>query len=158
MPLNINGNNFIPNGANLFLNKIEGNIFDMGVNFHTDRDNPDRLNIPASTQTFLLYNLRPLVLTPTPVVIPGFWDNNEVLDTVAINKWTIQRIYIFPSTGQTGIAYGQKVFLTSDAAIAARLTTTYQPAQIFDAGILTTFLIIRGGAVDLTDIGDAEFL
>ncbi len=159
MPINIDGNLYGPNNSNLFIDKTEGNIFNIGRNFHIDSTNPDRIHIPASTQTSLLYNFRPLNIIPSDEVIPGSWDNNGVLTAVPLGQWTIQRIYLFPSPEQsdTGIAFGQQTFNSSDNAISNINSRMYEEVQIFDAAILLDFLIVRGGATDLSNLGDAVF-
>jgi hypothetical protein len=81
-----------------------------------------------------------------------------VLTSVGNNKWTIQRIFLFPSNTTYIITYGQAEYSSQDTAINAVNTelTTY-PSQISEATQLCS-LVVKKGCTSLNNTTQATFI
>ena len=94
--------------------------------------------------------------------MPGKYDNgtggvsqpNGVVNT---NKWSLQKIYYASDANLVGIEYGQAFYNTMAEAEAAKSDdTTTNPA--FAGSQFRGWLIVRGGATNLSISADAKFL
>jgi hypothetical protein len=163
--LNLEGNVYYPNGANLQINKTAGQIWGLGINSQNYLD-PHRLTIPAQTGLTFRYRLRDTSLpngesADTNLIDPDHYDNGGVKTTVPNNRFTIQRINLFQS-GLTRIQYGQTVYQNLDEAKILVQTETFETEMnIADNAIFRAYLIIKKGVTDLTTAvanGDADFI
>lgn len=163
--LNLEGNIYGPNGANLQINKSAGTIWGLGINSNYYLD-PHRLSIPTQTALTFRYRLRDINLPngesiDVTLIDPDNYDNAGVKTAVPNNRFTIQRINLFQS-GLTRIQYGQTVYNTMSEARTLVQTETFQTeANIADRAIFRAFLIIKKGTTNLTTAvasGDADFI
>jgi hypothetical protein len=163
--LNLEGNVYYPNGANLQINKTAGQIWGLGINSQNYLD-PHRLTIPAQTGLTFRYRLKDTSLpngesADTNLIDPEHYDNAGVKTIVPNNRFTIQRINLFQS-GLTRIQYGQTVYQNLDEAKILVQTETFETEMnIADNSIFRAYLIIKKGVTDLTTAvanGDAEFI
>lgn len=162
--INESGNVMSANGANLSLNRSAGIQFRVGANFTTDAQDPNR--VASSLDTALTFRYRYqdgsggfTEDANDTTVNPGSYDDGDgTLGTVTVNKWTIQKVWVF-STGFVRIMYGQVVYNSLAQAEAAMLGETFEA----DPNLLTnaafrSWILVRGGATDLSDLGDAKFV
>lgn len=165
-PVNITGNVYGPGGTNLTLEKTEGQTYRIGSNYKNNPSFPDITTDPSTNPTTFAYRYRsatPDVFSEQPattVVTGSFYDNGTgTLATVNNNQWTVQRIYFFGATRTTRIQYGQAVYNSRTDAAAGITTEAFvsDPNLAGDA-IFRGYLLLRGGAVNLSDINDAEFI
>lgn len=163
--LNLEGNVYYPNGANLQIDKTAGQIWGLGINAQNYLD-PHRLAIPAQTGLTFRYRLRNTSLpngesSDTNLIDPDNYDNAGVKTVVPNNKYTIQRINLFQS-GLTRIQYGQTVYNNLDEAKTLVQTETFETEMnIADNAIFRAYLIIKKGVTNLTTAitnGDADFI
>lgn len=161
---NILGNIYGFNGANLNLDKTSGESYQLGNNFHTDRSTPDVTSDPSESTLQWNYSYRDgsgeyNVLGKVTVIDPGFYDDGDgTLGTVSINSWTVQLIKHFPGGAGHRMEYGQTVFGAKADALAAIPDINHQHNPAFVTGIIRCYLVVRGGATDLSDAGDAQFI
>lgn len=158
----VNGIEFSPNGANLSIDRAEGDIFKQGSNSDNDLKNPHQKNIPASTAySDIRYRLRTSgsEITPgTAFIDPNNYDNAGVLTAVPAEKYTVQRINIF-SSGDVRLQYGQNLYDSLTDAQANAPTEIFVTEQnIAQNGLLRGFLAIKQGATDLSDVNEAIFI
>jgi hypothetical protein len=155
--LNLDGNKYTPNGANLSLNKSAGTIFKFGVNFANDWKRPHEL--AQSLQTLLTFRYRTQNGTESgdlTVLNPALYDLNNVLTAVPNNRFTIQTVTIF-QTGLTRIQYGQTLYNSLADAEAAILTRDYVVENnIKMNGITRAYIILKGDATSLLDPAKAH--
>ncbi|MGW9229102.1 hypothetical protein ACWGQ6_38420, partial [Streptomyces niveus] len=111
-PLNLTGNIYSANGANLNINKSAGSIFKMGSNFQANNLDPHVVSQGAQTALTFRYRLSNGVEgADTTNINPNQYESAPgVLTAIPIlgNQWHVQRINIFQS-GMTRIQYGQQL-------------------------------------------------
>jgi len=158
-PLNLTGNVYSANGANLNINKTGGSIFKMGSNFQAN--NLDPHVVSQSSQTALTFRYRLSNGTEgadTTSINPNQYESSPgVLTNIPIlgNQWHVQRISLFQS-GQTRIQYGQQLYSSAQAAINGITIDAFNTEQnIAENGILRCYLIINRGLLGL--LGSATF-
>lgn len=158
-PLNLTGNVYSANGANLNINKTGGSIFKMGSNFQAN--NLDPHVVSQSSQTALTFRYRLSNGTEgadTTNINPNQYESSPgVLTNIPIlgNQWHVQRISLFQS-GQTRIQYGQQLYASAQAAINGITIDAFNTEQnIAENGILRCYLIINRGLLGL--LGSATF-
>lgn len=156
--LNIEGNMYSPNGANLQLNKSAGKIFGLGINSH-DYTDPHRLSIAAQTALTFRYRLRNgIEYSNTTSIDPNNYDLNGVLTAMPNNRWQIQHINLFQS-GLTRNQYGQNVYQSlQDAENAIRTESFTVEQNIADNAIFRSYLIVKKGCTNLSDATQAKFI
>jgi len=164
---NVSGNVYAANGANTNLNKTAGESYRVGSNFHNDPTNPDITT--DSDETVLEWNysyknagspVGGYVLTGkvTSIVFGNYDDGDGTLGTVSTNEWSVQIIKFFPGGAGTRIEYGQTVYASSAAAIAAIPDPNHEHNPAFVDGVTRCYLVLRGGGSDLSDTADAVFV
>lgn len=162
-PLNT-GNRFSSNGANLKIDKSSGETSLPFINRENNSQAPTTLaSIAVSPATFsTVYQDGGGGFTITGGIAdidPTVYDNGSgVLQAVANNKWTVQRIYFFARSGDIGVTYGQAVY---DSLIQAEIAIFEEEpiiSPIFELGIFVTALIVKKEATDLGNIAEAKFV
>lgn len=158
-PLNLTGNKYTPNGANLNVNVSAGRVFKFGANFHTDEHDPHRVLLSSGTAITFRYRLQNSTeYADRTTVDPNFYDNAGVLTAVPTNKFTIQRWTRF-SSGLTRVQYGQNIYNSLDEAVTSIATEPFvAETNIAENGILRAYLVVREGTTDLTSATHAQFL
>lgn len=156
---NVSGNIISANGANLSINKSLGYIFKKGVNFNVDNSNPHKLQLAAlSAPSNIRYRLRDgTEYSDTNIIDPNYYDLNGVRTSVQPNKFTIQRLVLFPSN-LIRIQYGQAVYGSKSEAIQAISTESFvEESNMAENGLLRALLVVKAGTTELSDIDDAQF-
>jgi hypothetical protein len=138
-----------------------GNLWGLGINFYKNALNPSQVSLAGSSPLTFQYRNQTggTVGSNTTLIDPTNYDLNGIITPVGspTKQATNQRIYIFP-TGLVRIQYGQTVYSTLSAAIAAASTETfivYPNAR--DNGLLIAILSVQAGASDLTNSSQAQF-
>ncbi|WP_439448617.1 hypothetical protein [Stenotrophomonas sp. ATs4] len=157
--LNLAGNIYSANGANLNINKSAGSIFKMGANFQASNLDPHVVSMGAQTALTFRYRLsNGTEGADTANINPNQYESAPgVLSNIPIlgNQWHVQRISIF-QTGLTRIQYGQQLYGSLAAALQGIQTDPYNTEQnIAENGILRCYLIINRGLLGL--LGSATF-
>lgn len=157
-PLNIEGNEYGPDGANLFLDKSAGKIFKFGVAHDTTPLDPHVLAQGSGNQLTFRYRLRDSTeFADRTTIDPANWDNAGVLTAVQANRYTVQRITMFQS-GLTRIQYGQAEYQTLSEAIAGFEKEVFvTEPNIKENGILRCYLVVKQSATALNDLSQAQF-
>lgn len=157
--LNLTGNKYVANGANLQLNKSAGIIGKRGVNFANNWKDPHRLSQPLETVLTFRYRTQNGTEGSDRVNIdPALYDLNNVLTAVPNNKFTIQTVVMF-QTGLTRILYGQNVYddlATAKAAVFTRSFVIEPNAK--ENGIIRAYIIVRNTTTSLQTVADADIL
>lgn len=156
---NISGNIISANGANLNINKSLGYIFKRGVNFNISNLNPHKIQLNASeAPNTIRYRLQDgTEYADTAVIDPNYYDLNGVRTPVSPNKFTIQRIALFPSN-LIRIQYGQNLYNSKSDAIQAISTESFvEEDNIAENGLLRSLLVVKQGTTDLTNMTNAQF-
>jgi hypothetical protein len=164
--INLNGNDYSAASTNRTIQKTSGQTYRIGSNYKFDPTNPDVTNDSAINPVTFAYRYRsatPGVFTEQPVtteITGSFYDNGSgTLQTVNNNQWTVQRIFFFGATETTRIQYGQFVYNSiTDAEAAAFIEQFVADPNLEQDASLRAYLLVRGGAANLSSLADAEFL
>lgn len=160
-PINISGNVFSANGANLSINKTSGTIFKYGANFHNDAFNPHIVSLSSGTAiTFRYRNRNGETGGDVSAIDTVNYDDGGTTTALATNKFSLQCIVVFQS-GLVRIQRGQTQYDTLQEAVdaASSLDTPFVYEQnIKDNGILRGWLAVKKGCTDLTIATDAKFI
>lgn len=164
--INLEGNVYSPNGANLKLNKTAGKIHRVGTSFHTNKKSPDIDESSTETNILFRYSHRLvtgfLVLGTVSDVNPNYWDNGSgTLQIVPPNFWTIQIIKYnsgsLAGTAGTRIEVGQELFPTKESALSVLPTPQHIHNPAFVDSTIRGYLIVKAGATALNNTNQAIF-
>lgn len=159
--INVSGNVYSANGANLYVDRSAGSILCPGCNWINSRTSPNRATQSGDTSTSITYVLSDntvVSVAGTSIDPSKYDDGTSTPATVSTNKFTIQRIYTQPN-GNTIVQYGPAEYNTLDAARAALPYETYTQASLLNLnGLLRAYLIVKQGCTDLSDTSLAEFV
>ena len=153
------GNIYGPNGSNLSLDKTSGNVFGSGLNFTNDPKNPHIKTLAAVSALFFRYRTQDSTEGPTIFdVDPNHYDNGGVTALTPSNKFTVQRIIMFPSNN-TILQYGQNIYDSLDDAEGSLSTEPFVIESNAESnGLLRGFIITKQGATDLTNVFEVKFI
>lgn len=165
-PINVSGNVWSANGANLKINKSAGSSWFYGANYTTSKVNPSVTTDPSATAASFRYVYRDslsaigLAVTAAGTDIDPFsWDDAGTLTAATGGAWTVQHIYLVPDGINPSyyVQYGQKEYTTRAEAIAGITSDAYVSMTSGISAILCSRLVVQAGATDLTDTNTAEF-
>lgn len=156
--INISGNAYSANGANLNINKTSGDIFRVGSNYVISKKLPNIFTSAAATPVTFRYRYQNgsggFTTTGTTTAIdPNKYDDGSgVLQSVPTNKYTIQRVYLYAGTDNTYITYGQ---YTYNSLTEAKAAIPYEEPIIdpvtSDEGVLRCYLVVKEGTTALNN-------
>jgi len=164
-PFNIEGNIFSANGANLILNKSAGKTFQTKSNITTSLDvrdiTTDVARVPLiNAETFYGYRNGSggFTLIPYTGITPDLWDDGSGTPaTVSNNKFTLQRVYFFNTTGATVVYLGQTEYSSlSNANASVSLETRVIDSLTVGATFRAT-ISIQKGTTSLQNATDVAF-
>jgi len=150
--LNLDGNVFSPNGANMSIDKSAGIMMGHGINFYNNPKIPHKLTLAGLTDIFFQYIYSDGSNDATTNIIDpdNLDDGAGGLTPVSVNKWSIQRIYSFTSNN-VKIQRGVEEFGSKEAAIAGIATEAFVTEPSIAAnGLLRGFIIMQEGTTNLT--------
>lgn len=168
-PINKSGNVFSGNPTStLKINKSAGETFQIGLNWGVSKQTPNVTTDAALTAPNFFYSWRNgsgnfnVIITDT--VNPGRYDDGtggsgQPNGVVTPNRWQLIKLYRQQAAGSNGVAleYGQQTYISYAAAFADRATDTVVNPAIASLQF-RGWLIVRGGATDLTNIADGVFV
>lgn len=153
---NITGNSFTSNGTNLKLNKSSGTSYRVGSNYNTDPKNPNTTIDAAKTAFTFKYRYRDGTgnFKYGPIVSDVDPNNLDVgtgtLSAIPANKYTVQRVYIFPGTNNVYLTYGQEIYDNLTNAKTAIATENVIVDPLFQDATLRAYICLKQGATDLS--------
>ena len=161
--INISGNVYNANGANLSIDKSGGIVFSYGRNNVNDETNPHKITTSSVTTISFgrVFNNGSGIgsfTTPGTTIDPNFYDNGTgTLAAVPVNNWTIQRILFFPNDNKTFVQYGTATYNRKEDALNAVPRAVFEPLAGIRTAMVRGYLIVKEGETDLTST-DTEFL
>jgi hypothetical protein len=158
------------NGANLSLNRSDGEALILGSNYLNSYEEPDTVEITAETAADIariyrdgsgdfVYDTNSLSFYS--VVDPGYYDDNSgTLQVVNNNQYTVQRMFMFPNLQNViMLYYGRVIYNSYSDALAGIQDEVFTEADITSKNaVFLGWLIVRGGAADLTDPVDGKII
>lgn len=162
--LNRDGNVFVPNGANLLLDKSSGNSFRFTANYLAQPDSPNSIVNPTMTgiasYQYHIYN--DTVIHIETDIDPEYYDLAGTKTAVPTGKFTVQRIYYFPVSNVVDVLYGQAYYNTLAEALAAAALEQVQIDDLnlstLDGAILRAYLVVQQGTTELNDAAKASLV
>jgi len=162
--INISGNVFSANGANLKINKSSGTAFKFGANNVSSPTDPHITTQALLTQANFSYVYDDgagdgVFQAQTSDIVPTSIDNGSgTLASVSGNNFTIQRILLFPNANTVFIQYGTQSFTTLASAISGLSTQSFTALNGIKTAIVRGFLIVRANATALNNSSQALFV
>ncbi|RKX82165.1 MAG: hypothetical protein DRP70_16805, partial [Spirochaetes bacterium] len=154
--LNISGNIYGPNGANLNLNKDAGTTYRFGTNFHSNKGDPDLTQDSTISTASFRYSYQDgvgdfILGSPATAIDPSKYDDGSgTLASVTAGYWTVQRIIYIAAPHITRIEYGQDEYSSFQAAYDNAITGSHNGNPAFIDGITRSFLIVKQATADLS--------
>lgn len=165
--VNLNGNVISGDPAgNLQFAKTAGKMFFMGIQYKLNKLNPNNISTAASIAPTMLLTWRDGVggfnSANDTVVVAGVFDDDtggasNPAGVLTSNRYTNHRLYYSPDVDLIILHYGQTSYGSESAALLALETETMDVNPILNIVPLRGWVTIRGGATDLTNLGDAVF-
>lgn len=161
--INISGNVYSANGANLNVNRNAGQSYRLGANYPSSKKRPSITDDSASTALSFVYSYRDgsggwTNTSTTTTIDPANYDDGDgTLGSVPALQFTIQTITFAPGSSATAMQYGQALYLSMGDA-EANLTDTIEFNPALDQNTFRGWLIVRGNATDLSDPLQAKFI
>lgn len=159
------GTTITPNDANLSIKLSSGKLYRVGANYTNNQKNPNIATINAASPKTFQYRykngLTYTVTSPTTAINPNTYNlvsggSGSLVTTGFNNKYTIQRVYVFPS-GNTYVTYGQQTYNSLAAAVAGIQTETPDVDPQFADSCLRAFICVKQGCIDLSNTAEASF-
>lgn len=153
--INLSGNNYGENGANLSIDKSGGVVYSYGRNNGVDSDNPSKLTTAAQTalEFGYVYNNGSgagTFVTPTAFIDPDSYDDGTgTLATVANNKFTIQRILYFANANSTFVQYGTEAYNSLTDALDAVPRASFDSLSGIRTAQVRGYIIVKQGSTVL---------
>ena len=165
--INVSGNVYSANGANLKLNRSAGETWKPGINYKNSYVTPDRILTVSSAAASWTYIWRDTnttgnwgyILTTNTIDASRYDINSEIgaLADVTAGKFTIQYLYFYPETLANYVQYGQALYDSLALAIAA-IDTPYEESILVSDALFRGWLIVAQGATDLSSAASASFI
>lgn len=161
-PMNLDGNVFGPDGANLSMNKSAGTLFKFGANFQTNPLDPHVVSIGATTSLTFRYRLSTGTEgSDVTLIDPLQYESSPgTLSTVPLllTPFSVQRITIF-QTGLVRVQYGQAVYGSMSAAEDAIQTDPFTTeTNIAQNGVTRAYLVVHRSCTNLNTAAQAKFI
>lgn len=163
--VNIEGNVYTPNGANLSLDRSEGMTYRPGANYPNSYKTPSVITNLVDTLLSMGRAYRDgaggyaVEGSLATTVNPEKWDDGTgTLADVPDGYWTIQNVYFF-TNGNTFVTYGQSTHPSINQALQAAGSEEPDVNQqyIADAS-LRLVMVLKKGATSLQDTSSAVLL
>jgi hypothetical protein len=161
--INLQGNVFSPNGANLFLNKSAGEVYSYGRNNAVAPSDPSKVTTPQQTAVSFGYVFNNgggfgTFVAPGTSINPNSYDNGTgTLAVVGNNNFTIQRVLFFANANKTFVQYGTQQYNTKNDALDAVVRASFVALPGIRTAMVRGYIILKKGTTDLSS-GDNAFL
>jgi galactitol-specific phosphotransferase system IIB component len=169
-PMKKSGHKITANGANLSIDRAAGTAFAFGRNYTTDPNNPSIVTDNAKTTCAIhrYYSDGSTGHTKDTNAGAGYNtldvayydDGSGTLAAMNTAKFSVQRLYFFPTTPNVVVAYYGKDFYDNiDDAEKSYLVEDFTEADnTASQAIYLGAIIVKGSATDLSDSGQAKIL
>lgn len=162
--INLSGNVFSANGANLQINKSSGTAFKYGSQNSSTPNDPHTISQALQAPVTFNYVFSDGVggstfNADTTLVDPDNYDNGTgILASVPVNNFSIQRILMFANSGSVFLQYGTETFSKKADAVAGLSATSFTDLPGITTAIVRGFLVVQQGSTDLSNTAEAEFI
>lgn len=163
---NVTGNSISASGTTLMMNVSAGDIYGYAINAARSYSNPNTSTFSGVTGFSFISTFHNgtewIYQTSGYTINPALYSNGTpTLQSVASNKWSVRLIMRDAMNGKMWISYPTQTDTYADSASAIgdldNLHITI-PDELFNTVLACSFLIVRGGASDLSSTGDGVFV
>ena len=160
--INVSGNQYTFNGANVNIDKSSGSMFGVGANYASSKKSPNISPTAAASPVIfaLAYRGTPTNISVTTSMPTDKYDPNGdgVLVDIPSGFFTVHRIYFGASTNTTLVQYGQFLYDSLKKATESYDKEAY--VKVFEAGLIShrASIVVKSGATDLSDNEEAKFI
>lgn len=151
-----------PNGANMLLNLIGGEIIGTGVGYSSNINSPNSLTVPNQTGFSFRMATQTAIIDAIVTALPNaanFDSNGTITANGGANGTAINhRVYI-NANGSIVIQYGQQVYTSLATATAGIATESFviNPINAIGNALLIGFISVVRNATTLNNTGQATF-
>ena len=162
--ININGNVYGPNDANLKIDKTSGKTFRIGANYPNSKKAVSTTDDPVLSGSVIIYTYRDgsggfSIDPPVTDVDPTQFDDGDgVLAAVPSGSYTLQPMVFFAQSNTTAIQFGQELFNTLELAEQAHTEDNSAANPDLEGGTVRGWIALKWDATDLSDAAQATFI
>lgn len=158
--INLGGNRFVANGANLNINRTLGSMFGLGIGYQDNKKNPNFVTNALELAIGFSTVYRDANIASTNQVPNSQYDPNGdgSLVDIPVGYFTSHRIYYDVSTGLAALQYGQFVYDSLKKASTSWEQEDFERDAILANTSLRTIIIIANGCTKLNDFDCAKFV
>jgi len=166
--VNSNWNVFLPNWANLNINKSVWLSFAPWTRAKSNPDNPNFFPNPSITLASFLTTWRDWawgfnIGWPDTAITPWLYDDwtwwaSQPNWTVSNNFWSVQRIYLVIDDNSVVVHYWQEAYSSYEAALNWIQAESFTQNPLLWWAALRWFLIVKWNAADLSNTSQAVFI
>lgn len=165
--IKVSGHAINPSGSSLYINRDPGVAFALGRNYINDPNKPSYVEEDGynSPNLFKYYKSGSEFVTTvgTNTIDPNYYNTPDVgtgLSSVPGGQYTIKRFFYFPNSPDTvGVYYGRQTYNSISTALS---NLPYEEFEELDntltQAIFCGYLIVKGGATNLSNASDAKFI
>ena len=161
--VNIAGNHFTPNGANLQIDRSSGETFGLSINAAASQKTPN--NIIRSGDTALTFDIIysngaggfTEITGQTNMNVTQYDNGTGTLATIPNNRFVNHRWLYFASVNRCVLQFGSTIYNTIAEAENNRLAEAFQNVGLAVDDNTRTIMSLAQGATDLSDLSDARF-
>lgn len=166
-PLKLSGHEISGYDATLRLVRSSGTAYDLGRNYSIDSKNPDIVfdtdanPVPVIYRTYRGITAGTFITDVNTAVDPTKYDDGTgTLATVAGGRYSIQRIFYYPTEPTVlQVYYGRTLYNSIDSAKAGLFFEKFNESEdSARSAIFCGFLIIKSGISNFSAVGDYEFI
>lgn len=163
-PMTLAGANVFGNVAgDLTIDHDSGTLFIANRSTRTTPKTPDMVPVASGSAVNILRAYRGLSGSAlidagsATDIDPSQWDDGSgTLQAVASNDWSVQHIFLNGTTVVVG--FGQSTYNSKSLAVDAITSDPFEEQSPLPDSAHRSYLVVREGATDLTDIAEAEFI
>lgn len=149
------GNIISANGANLSLNKSNGNLIGLGLNFENAIKTPNKKNFPAQTLATIRRRTQTGGTGTSTTLDVLNYDLGGTVTTITGTKAQNQRVFILPS-GNLIVQYGQTLYNSLTDAVQGIETETFIELENVKTGQLIAIISVTSNCTSLQDTSRAR--
>lgn len=165
--INLSGNVYSPNGANLNLDRSAGTIYGLGINYKANKKDPSSVSLSAAPALQFFSTWRDgaggfKTAGPQVSITPGRYDDgtggaSQPNGTVSNNNFSISRLYVSVD-GIAILQYGQAIYSSMSEALGALAVETFEENPLVGVTLFRAWVVVKGDASELNDPIDAQFV
>jgi hypothetical protein len=166
-PLKLSGHEITGYPGTLQLSRSSGSAYDLGRNYPINPNSPNVVNDTDSNPTPIIYRQYRgatagswITVINSTVDATNYDDGSGTLNSVAGGRYTIQRVFYYPTEPTVLLVYyGRVTYNSIDTAKAALFFEEFSESDdSADSAIFCAYLIVKSGIANFSSTGDYEIV